>query len=101
MQFFILGQRVREMNCFLFLRSKFPVKENRIKLMFINVFQVLQVKLLRQFAYIWITLQDFPTLLLYQYLIKKSVKGKKKLFLSFGARRNFAELGFTYFLHFA
>ena len=101
MQFFILGQHVREMNCFLFLRSKFPVKENRIKLMFMNVFQVLQVKLLRQFAYIWITLQDFPTLLLYQYLIKKSAKGKKKLFLYFGARRNFAELGFTYFLHFA
>ena len=65
------------MNALLFLHSKFQVKELRIKLRFIHVFQVLQVKDLRKFEYIWITLQDFPTILLYRYLIKKSAKGKK------------------------
>ena len=65
------------MNALLFLHSKFQVKELRIKLRFMNVFQVLQVKDLRKFEYIWITLQAFPTILLYWYLIKKSVKGKK------------------------
>ena len=73
------------MNGLLFLRSKFPVQELRIKLKFIHF---LQVKDLRNFAYICITLQDFPTILLYQYLINKLAKGKKNCFSSLVRREN-------------
>ena len=90
------------MNALLFLHSKFQVKELRIKLRFIHVFQVLQVKDLRKFAYIWITLQHFPTILLYRYLIKKSAKGKKNYcFSSLVRREMLVTQRFTYFLHFA
>ena len=68
-------------NAFLFFCSKFRGQEIRIKFNFIHF---LQVKDLRIFAYIWITLQDFPTILLFEYLpvIKKSAKGKNNCFSS-------------------